>query len=184
MSNENIVTPYKLYDPNLVDNLSHLPKMCIFGLIDEVNKTILIYRTKNIVTALNRIIRQYEYSNKKILKLPLVIIEDIKSSNNLWIRYSYWNRYYSNMGYNIFNKSKYNIAYKVHKEVYRDFRSIKSRSMLFYVSIVSRRGKGFVVGIFDKVNLMDEFVSQSYPNGAINNIIYSDNSLTREYYAK
>jgi hypothetical protein len=52
---------------------------------------------------------------------------------------------------------------------------------LFYVKVVSRRYKEVVVGVFDNVPDMDEFVSIYYPNDKIDDIIYSSNSLTKEY---
>lgn len=167
----------------LINSLSLLPEMCIFGLINEDNKAILIYRTTNIVTSLARIIREYKYSNKNILKLSLIIIEDIKDSNNLWVRYNYWTNYYSNKGYIIMNRCKYNIKYKLRKQILGDFRPKFSSLPLFYVKIVSRRYKEIIVGIFDKVIDMDEFIDKHYANG-IDSIVYSSNKLTKEYYAK
>lgn len=176
----------KLYDPFIVDNLFHLPEMCIFGLINEENKLIMIYRTKNIVTALARIINEYKYSNKTLLKYSkLVIIEEIKDPNNLWVRYSFWNKEYSNKGYIIGNKCRYNIRYKLRKQILRDFRRKYDTHPLFYVKVVSSRYKEIVVGVFDKVDDMDAFITEFYPhNGLINNIVYSNNRLTKEYYVK
>jgi hypothetical protein len=172
--------PFNLYDPNLIDNLSHLPEMCIFGLINEHNKIVLIYRTTNIVTALSRIVNEYKYSNKNILKFGLIIIETITDKHNLWVRYNYWNNEYSNNGYTVGNKCKYNMNYKLRKQALKDFRVKRHGPLLFYVKVVSRRYKEVIVGIFDKVEDMDAFVNKHYANG-INNIIYSNNNLTRQY---
>jgi hypothetical protein len=173
--------PLKLYDPFIIDNLSHLPEMCVFGLINEENKIVFIYRTKNIVTALARIVNQYKYSNKNILKhFKLIVIEEIKDSNNLWVRYNFFNNEYSNMGYVVANKCKYNIRYKLRKQILGDFRKKYNAKPLFYVKVVSRRYKEVTVGIFDNVDAMDKFVSEHYGHG-INNIVYSNNHLTREY---
>lgn len=183
MDSNSIVTPGILYDPFLIDNLAHLPEMCIFGLVNNETKTMLIYRTKNIVTALARIVKEYKYSNKKILRdFKLIIIEKIEDPNNLWVRYNFWtNEYSSNRGYIIHNRCKYNIKYKLRKQILADFRMKSNVRALFYVKVVSRRHKEVIVGIFDKVEDMDSFVETFYPSGLILNIEYSNNELTKEY---
>lgn len=176
-------TLFKLYDPNLMDNLTHLPEMCVFGLVHEPTKTMLLFRTKNIVTALSRIINEYKYSNNKVLKLPLIVFEEIKDSNNLWVRYNYWGKYYSDLDYVILNRCKYNIKYKLRTQILGDFRKKYNSLPMFYVKVVSRRYKEVIVGIFDKVDDMNSFLETHYPNNRIDNITYSNNSLTKEYYA-
>lgn len=173
-------TEFILFDPTIMDNLNHLPEMCIFGLVNEDNKVIFIYRTTNIVTALSRIVKEYKYRNKNILKLPLVIIETITDKNNLWVRYNYWDKYYSNAGYIVANKCKYNIQYKLRKQIMGDFRRKYDRVPLFYVKLISRRYKEVVVGVFDNNDETEAFINKHYSNG-IDNIVYSNNSLTREY---
>jgi hypothetical protein len=182
MDSNNIVTPFILYDPNMIDNLAHLPEMCIFGLINNDNKSILIYRTKNIVTSLSRIIKEYKYSNKKILRdFKLIIIEKIDDPNNLWIRYNFHNDQYSNKGYIVHNRCRYNIRYRLRKQILGDFRMKYDKRHLFYVKIVSRRNKEIVVGIFDNVPDMDRFTETHYPDGLILNIEYANNNITKEY---
>lgn len=182
MYSNNIVTPYILFDPTIIDNLAHLPEMCIFGLINNDTRSILIFRSKNIVTTLSRIIKEYKYSNKNILKdFKLIIIEKINDPDNLWIRYNFWNDHYSNNDYIVHNRCKYKIRYKLRKQILGDFRMTYDKRHLFYVKVVSRRNKEIVVGIFDSVSDMDEFTSKFYPNGVIDNITYSVNSLTKEY---
>lgn len=173
-------TEFISYNQHLLDNLNHLPEMCIFGLISETNKAIYIYRTKNIVTALNRIIKEYKYSNKNILKLPLIIIEDIKDSNNLWVRFNFHISNYSNIGYTIMNKPRNSIKYKLRISIQGDFRMKSDVRPLFYVKVVSRRYKEIVVGVFDHISYMQEFIDAHYPN-TIDSLVYSSNSLTQEY---
>jgi hypothetical protein len=175
------LTNIELFDPYLINDLVQLSEMCVFGLVNEETKAILIYRTTNIVTSLSRIIREYRYSNKNILKLNLIIIETITDKANLWVRYNYWTKYYSNNGFNLMNKSRYNIKYKLRKQILGDFRMKTNVRALFYVKVVSRRHKEVVVGVFDKVSEMDQFTAQYYPDGLIENITYSSNSLTSEY---
>src|ERR1019366_6276442 len=113
----------ELYDPFIIDNLVHLPKMCIFGLINEETKSILIYRTTSVITALARIIEEYRHSNNNIVtNFKLVIIETITDPNNLWVRYNFWTNDYSNKGYIIHNRCKYNIRYKLRKQILGDFK--------------------------------------------------------------
>lgn len=170
---------------NIVTELAHLPEMCIFGLINNETKTLLIFRTTNIVTSLSRILKDYKYSNLNIVTdFKLIIIENIKDKNNLWVRYNFYISHYSNAGYAIHNRCKYNIRYKLRKQILADFRMKSNVRALFYVKVVSRRYKEVIVGIFDKVEDMDSFTDTFYPDGLINNITYSSNHLTKEYYAK
>lgn len=177
--------PCILYDPFMIDNLVHLPEMCVFGLINEESKIVLIYRTTNIVTSLARVIRDYKYSNKNILKnFKLIIIEKIEDSNNLWIKYNFWVNEYSNKGYTVYNRSKYKMRYKLRKQILGDFRTRNELGVLFYVKVVSSRYKEVIVGIFDKVSDMDAFTDTYYPGGLILHLEYAKNSITKEYYAK
>lgn len=170
----------KLFDPFLIDNLAHLPDMCIFGLINEKDKKIFIGKTRNIVTYLSRLIKEYKYSNKELLKLPLIIIETITDKPNLWVRYNYWVNYYSNEGYLIYNKPRYRINCKLRIDLSKDFRMLKHTRHLFYVKIVSRHYKEHIIGVFDKIYDAESFISREYNNG-IDNIVYSNNNLTKEY---
>lgn len=164
---------------DLIQKLKSLPEMCIFGLIDEVNKAIYLYRTSNIVTALNRILKEYKYSNN-VLSLPLIIIEDIKDKDNLWVRFNYHITNYSNLGYTVMNKPRNRIKYKLRIQILADFRMKSNVRPLFYVKVVSRRYKEIVVGIFDHISYMQEFIDAHYPN-TIDSLVYSSNSLTQEY---
>ncbi len=174
--------PFVLYDPFILNDLVDMPEMCVFGLVNIDTKSILIYRTTNIVTSLSRIIKEYKYSNNRILKnFELIIIEKIEDPNNLWVRYNFWTNEYSNRGYVIHNKCRYNIKYKLRKQILGDFRMKYNTRPLFYVKVVSRRYKEVTVGVFDNVIDMDAFTNTYYPSDIILNIEYSNNDLTKEY---
>jgi len=173
-------TPYILFDPNLMDNLLHLPEMCIFGLVNESGKKIFIGYTINIVTSLSKLIKEYKSSNKELFKLPLIIIEKITDKHNLLVRYNYWCKYYSNKGYLLYKKPANRVNFKIRIDLSKDFRMLKHTRHLFYVKILSRRYREHIIGVFDKIYDAEAFIADKYPNG-IDDIIYSNNNLTKEY---
>lgn len=175
----------ELFDPHLLDNLLHLPSTCIYGFINEYDKKIYIGFSCDLLLALYRNLKDIKYSNhpckKDFKKLKLIIIETLDNKLNSRIRYQYWVNKYSNMGYKNYRNFKAS-SYKVRVDVLRDFRMTYDRRFLFYVKLRTRHGKEFIVGVFDKVEDAELFVTLNYTS--IDDIIYAGNKLTKEYLKK
>lgn len=169
------------FNKDLINTLSQLPNMCVFALVNEKDKKIFIGKTTNLVTYLGRLINECQYSNKELLTLPFIILESITDKPNLYVRFNYWINYYSNKGYLIYKKPKYRLNYKLRIDLMGDFRMQYEARHLFYVKILSRRYRELVIGVFDKIYDAEAFIADNYPNG-IESVVYSSNSLTKEYF--
>lgn len=170
-------------NPFLLQDLGSIPEMCIYGFINETDKKIFIGYTTDIVTALNRNLKEMKYSNHPCKddfdKLKVINIETLKSRQDAKIRYQYWVKQYSNQGYRMYRKYKA-VDYKVRIEVLRDFRvKPPTSAYLLYVKLLDRRYKSITVGVFDQVSEADDFVANNYAQ--VDKIVYSDNQLTKEY---
>lgn len=167
---------------NLFVELNKLPKQCIYGLINNTDKRIFLGYSTNIVTALGRLIN---YSNNlfkdDLDKLELIVIEPIKNSNDLRLKLKYWFKEYSNKGF-LFYKKPINLpSYKLRIDLMADFRNVKEGNYLCYVKLISRRYRELTVGVFNTYGEAELFCKKYYINGQVNNIIYSNNKLSKEY---
>lgn len=172
----------ELFDPYLLDNLVHLPDMCIYGFINEDDKKIYIGHTYDLLLALHRNLKEIKYSNhpckRDLKKLKFIIIETLNTRKKSHIRHQYWINDYSNKGYRLYRRYKA-CSFKLRIDLLADFRYQGYAKYLFYVKLLTKRYKELTVGVFDNIKETESFVSDNYKS--IDNIIYSDNALTKEY---
>lgn len=167
---------------DLFKELINLPNRCIYGLFNEKDQRVYIGFTNNIIVTLPRLINDIKYSNnllkQDIQLLEFRIIETLEDKNALRIRYQYWVREYSNKGYQLYRDYKA-VEYKLSIDIIKNPFVQAHTDYLFGVKLVSRGYNERIVGIFRTMVDADAFVSSHYRT--IDNIIYADNELTRDY---
>jgi hypothetical protein len=159
---------------NIIETMLDMPPMGIYGLI--YGSKIHLFYTSNIVTALGRILNNGNYRN-----YILVLIEEITDKNKLRLRYSFNVKEYSNNGFDIINKPKYNTKYKLRIDVLKDFRIKQGPSILVYVKACCRSRRELIVGVFKTLPEAHEFTDMFYAGNIVTDIIYASNDLTKEY---
>lgn len=167
---------------NLFQELNSLPKQCVYGLFNEIDKRVYIGFTINILVTLPRLLNNINYSNSllkaDLSKLEFRIIETIKENKSLRLRYQYWCRNYSNNGYMLYREYKA-IQYRTRIEVIRNPLDERTDLYMCAVKLVSRGYKELTVGLFSNAAEAEAFVSEHYTS--IDSIIYADNYLTKRY---
>lgn len=160
---------------NLWDELKTLSKQGIYYLINQESRKVYINYSSNIPNAIVKLLDSSNFDNN----YKFSILEIVTDKKNLRIRCQYFKDLYSNMGYTLINSNRVSNRKLVIK-LLPDFRGHITGMCLFYVKIVSKGYGELIVGVFQHSSEVDSFVAQNYSNG-INNIIYADNDITKEY---
>jgi len=158
--------------------LVNLPTKCIYGLFNDLDKKVYIGHTSNLLRSIYSNINNLKYSNIDFNRLQFRIIEGIEDSDRLRIRYQYWVSDYSNKGWIMYRDYKA-IQYKVRIDIRNDETKGYNAKYLLYVKLVSRGYKELIVGVFDNLEECNKFIELNYSN--INDIVYSNNELTKKY---
>lgn len=148
----------------------------IFGFINDANKTLFLVTATNMLGSINRIL---DNNNLVTANADIKLLEIVTNRSELQLRYNYWFNIYSNLGYNILSKKP--SPYKLRIEVLQDFRSPNTKEVLFYLSIVPRSYKSFVVGVFSTYGEVEGFMRGNYSNEQVYKIVTADNQLTKEF---
>lgn len=169
----------------LFQNLINYPDMCIYGLVNEIDKKIYLGYTSNLPLALSRIIKDSKYSNNKLnkdfKKLELIIVEKITDRKNLRLRCKSWVNEYSNNGWMLYKKETKLPTYKLRIDVYRDEARWTDEDLLVYVRLITRGYKELTVGVFSDYEEATIWSKENYPSNSINSIVYAKNALTQEF---
>lgn len=166
---------------NLINNLINLPEMGIYGLLNKIDNKIYIGFSKNIVTALIRLINNIKYSNIKhdLNKLEFIIIETINKPEELRLRCQHWINDYSNKGFGLYNNKRKVFNQKLRICAISSLDGAGRPNYHLHVRIVSKGYRELTVGVFNDVSELNEFVDKNYK--VIDKIVYADNRLTKEY---
>ncbi len=146
-----------------MESIFQLNKMGVFGIVDEGNKTIFLASSSNMLGALNRILDK----NINITSSSkLITCEIVTDRLELTMRYNYWHRFYSNMGFIVTSKKP--SPYKVRIDPIVSEDKGRNEHMLFHVNLIHRGSKALLVGIFKSYPGAEGFVAQNYSNGVYN----------------
>jgi len=165
---------------NIKDLLDY-SKPGVWGFINEKDKRFFISHSNNILAAVSRNISQIQdksHSCRKLIRdlpnLQFVLLVsggcDIKTRK---IRAVELIEAFVSAGYTPYT-NRLIVSYKVRIAVTKDYK--------IHVLLVNKRNDKIIVGIFDKMDDASSFIQTNYPNNKVNNIIYSDNSLTTLFY--
>lgn len=134
--------------------------------IIQPNNSVFIAYSNNISEGLIRHALKYK-------DVQIIVLETDIPKAGLKIRASYWIKEYQKLGFNILNIVTNPVSYKVKVRINRDF--------LVEVTLDNKRNGKLVVGIFDKVETANNFVSKNYTGKELKEPVYSNNYLTKRY---
>lgn len=150
----------------------------IWGLVNEADRKIYLSYSNNILSSISRNISDLKSRchscrdlNNDLSKLSIIIVERNTPSSQLKLSLSNWMDNYRNNNYGLYREF-IPVSYKLRKVVSKDY--------LVHVLLVNSRNDKIVVGIFDKMDLADQFINTHYKDN-ITKVIYSDNQLTGNY---
>lgn len=160
----------------------------IYCLVNEQDKKIDIRYTRDYNIAIQRLLGEI---NEGSTKFSRVIQKDLQekrvqyriietvSLDLMKLRHAYWVKYYNELGY-ISYRNRVNIV------EYRVMILLNSETMCLEVVLRNRANVKILVGIFDNVPELEEFVQQYYSEfnrtNIICDIVYSFNPLTKLFY--
>lgn len=163
---------------NIKDLLDY-SKPGIWGFINEKDKRVFISYSNNILASVSRNISQIQdksHSCRKLIRdlpnLTFVMLVCNDSTKTRKIRAVELMDSFVSRGYVPYT-NKLIVSYKIRIVVTTDFK--------IHVLLVNRRNDKTVIGVFDKMDEASSFIQHNYPNNKIHNVIYSDNSLTKEF---
>lgn len=166
---------------NLFRELFNYPEMCIYGLINSMDKKIYLGYTCNLPHALSRIIKELKYSNGKLKedlnKLELIILEPIADRKNLRIKYKDYSNKYSNEGWILYRKDNYSNVprYKLRIDIIGVGETNNHDLIKVEVNLLTRRYKKVTVGVFNDIETATNWVMVNYPKtDNITNIVYAE----------
>ena len=165
---------------NIKDLLDY-SKPGIWGFVNEKDKRFFISHSNNILAAVSRNISQIQdksHSCRKLIRdLPniqfVLLAGGASDTKTRKIRTMELIEAFVAKGYTPYT-NKLIVSYKLRTVVTKDFK--------IHVMLVNKRNDKTVVGVFDKMDDATSFIQNNYPNNKVNNIIYSDNSLTTLFY--
>ena len=161
--------------------LCSLPNTGIYAIINESDKKVLIVSSKDLTGSLFRLIKGIQEGHatlhhtlkNDLLKLDFRLLESFKDSNRLPFRKDYYERYYRKQGYTL-----YGITGVVHK--YKAIIEVPDLTKpICHVVLKSSRGSRITVGIFKSMKEAIEFKDAWYGKEYINDVVYSQNDLTK-----
>lgn len=153
-----------------INLLLELTESGIGCLINEIDKKVYIFYSECLLDALVRNVRQIKdnaHKNKNLVsdkgKLNYFTME-ITTPKELKLRYNYWVEKYGKLGYSMYRN--YTPIRLYAKTAYsKNLKNIEVR-------IYNRRYEWFVVGVFNTAKEADEWMTQTYPEGRVTEIIY------------
>lgn len=172
---------------SLFKDLKNLPKGAIYALMNEKEKKAFVVQTTALISSLTRQVHQIKEGHhyiKQLVKdqneLEFVLLEANVKRNLLPVRHTICCNMLLDEGYTLYNE----ISCFYYRGMIRFGRMPGSRHHeVIYVSLRSKNKEEFVVGVFERTNEVKDFVTRYYPNlHRITEVVYSPNSLTREWY--
>lgn len=167
---------YKVYKITTVcdmriDTLLDLPDSGIAGFFNEEDRKVYLIHSTSLMDALVRnvrMLRDESHSCKNLVadknKLEFRIIETYTGEEDLRLRYMNWVEDLKRQGYSMYRN--YTPIHLYAKTAYsKNLKQIEVR-------IYNKRYEWFVVGVFNTAKEADEWMTQTYPEGRVREIIY------------
>lgn len=171
MNEENECNELMYYDDISINGLLALPDVCVYALINEVDRRCQVFSTTSLNSHLGSLMKDIKVSGEwsvmkdDISKLRLCILETLTDKRELKIRQSYWIESFNKKEYKNY-KDLSPVSYKVDIEL-----AYRHGKLCYFVYLKNTRKDRILVGLFRLKASMDEFLNQSYPNGVIQKII-------------
>ena len=154
----------------------------IWAFINERDRVVYLSQSNNILSSVSRNIDSLldkSHFCRRMVKdrnnLTLVILEYIEIETDRKLRLNYWIDHYRNKGYNLYRKHNGESVYQPKILITKDYQ--------IHVVLVNKRNDKLVVGVFNKMDEANQFMTSHYSN-TFYTITYSDNILTKEYYKR
>jgi len=160
-------------------NLTELTCSGIWAFVNDKDKRIFISHSNNILSSVSRNISEIKdksHSCRKLLRdfpnLDLLVLEANVLPHDRKIKVGKWMDHYRNKGWTLY-KDNPPVSYSIRTAISKDYK--------VHILLVNKRNDKLVIGVFTTMDEATQFLSTNYPNNKVHNIIYSDNSLTREF---
>ena len=165
-----------------IKDLLNYSKPGIWGFVNDKDKRFFISYSNNILSSVSRNISQIQdksHSCRKLIRdlpnLQFVLLAGSTShdTKDLKILAMELIDGFKAKGYTPY-KDVTLVSYKLRTAITKDYK--------IHVLLVNKRNDKVVVGVFDNIDDSKSFISNNYPNNKISKVIYSTNSLTKEFY--
>jgi hypothetical protein len=160
-------------------NLTELTCSGIWAFVNTKDKRIFISHSNNILSSVSRNISEIKdksHSCRKLLRdlpnLELLVLEADVLPQDRKIKVGKWMENYKNKGWTLY-KDTPPVLYSIRTSISKDYK--------VHILLVNKRNDKLVVGVFTTMDEATQFLFTNYPNNKVHNVIYSDNSLTREF---
>lgn len=154
----------------------------VWGFLNTKDKRFFISYSNNILSSVSRNIAQIQdksHTCRKLIRdlpnLQLVVLQkvDTRDTKTLKLIAMELMEGFKAKGYTPY-KNVTLVSYKLRTVITTDYK--------IHILLVNKRNDKIVVGVFDNIDDSESFISINYPNNKITKVIYSDNSLTKEFY--
>jgi len=148
----------------------------ILALENAKDKRVLLIRSSDVLTSLNRVVNATKSRNKRwrllykdYRKIEIKLLDD----NNTRMAFEYWANVYSKLGYTFYSSYKA-VQYSIHTEVDSDYRIL--------VKLRSRAKYELILGVFDTIKDAESFIDYVYPTKDVKHIACALNVRSREFF--
>ncbi len=153
--------------------MSKYSQSCIYALVHRSERRLQIFGSINMLVHLGKLLEEIKTSGEytKLMEdlneIDIVILETSVSSKDMKLKIGNYVSKYKNDGYVMYKEIT---TFRYYLET-----TIESRDRkIVYCLYVRNRNDITLVGIFNKKNLMEDFIRKSYPNNHIDNIVLHD----------
>lgn len=166
-----------------IKNLIDYSKPGIWGFFNEKDKRFFISYSNNILSSVSRNITQIQdksHSCRKLIRdLPhlnlVLFVDDALDTKSRKIRTMELINAFISKGYTPYiNRTL--VSYKLRMVITNEYN--------IHVLLINKRNDKIIVGVFDSINEANSFINSNYPNNKITKIIYSENSLSKEFFKR
>lgn len=151
----------------------------LYAVIDENTKQVYVGHTKNVLKAFAEHIEDIKLGRHmcfKTLELEFRLLETVSGVKSRRIKCTEWSTKFIKEGYKLVNKRP-----PVQYKIYTKIENTLEFGYLLVVQLVNRRNEKITVGVFNKNEYAENFIKKYYSETPICKIVYSGNSLTRNY---
>lgn len=161
----------------LIKRLFNLSKtQGILALENSRDKRVLLIRSSDVLTSLNRVIQLAKSRNKRwrllykdYRKLEIKLVD----TSSTRMAFEYWADIYSKLGYTFYSSYKA-VQYVICTDVDPDYRVV--------VKLRSKAKYEVILGLFDTIKDAESFINYAYPTKDVKHIAYALNERSREYF--
>ena len=164
-----------------LETLLNIETNVVYCFLNVDSKRVQVYGTKCIIQHLGRILDEIKTSGEySVLRddmknTEIVILESNILETDLKLKVAYWVDWYQSRGYRLF-KELSPIRYKLDRVV-----EFEGRKLMYYLYARNKRDS-VLLGRFRKRREMEDFISDSYPDGKVFKFLYHSSISSRGSY--